>query len=79
MPANSDLNEAMRARLDARFGQGFDYAYQFPGLQKAIQAAGRVIRDTQDQGTLFLLDERYLEPINAQCLPSWWQIQRSSH
>ena len=79
MPANSDLNEALRARLDARFGQGFDYAYRFPGLQKAIQAAGRVIRDTQDQGTLFLLDERYLEPINAQCLPSWWQIQRSSH
>ena len=79
MPANSDLNEALRVRLDARFGQGFDYAYRFPGLQKAIQAAGRVIRDTQDQGTLFLLDERYLEPINAQCLPSWWQIQRSSH
>ena len=72
MPAKTDFSEALQARMQTRFGQGFDYTYRYPGLQKVIQAAGRVIRDLDDQGTLYLLDDRYARPENRALLPSWW-------
>lgn len=75
MPYNSLFNQALERRLEEKFSQGFDYAYRYPGLQKVIQAAGRVIRDTQDQGVVYLLDQRYDEWVNRQHLPSWWTIQ----
>ena len=55
--------------------QGFQYAYQIPGMNKVLQAAGRVIRDTQDQGVVLLLDERFLSPNYRQYLPPHWQLQ----
>ena len=42
-------------------GQAFDYAYRFPGMNKVLQAAGRVIRTTEDVGVIELLDERFLK------------------
>ena len=72
MPAKTDFSEALQSRMQTRFGQGFDYTYRYPGLQKVIQAAGRVIRDLDDQGTLYLLDDRYARPENRALLPSWW-------
>jgi DNA excision repair protein ERCC-2 len=46
----NDVNEQMRRTMDARFGNGYDYGL-YPGLQKVVQAAGRVIRTEQDQCT----------------------------
>ena len=62
-------------RMEARFGKGFDYAYNYPGMQKVIQAAGRVIRTEQDQGTLWLLDDRYVRPEAIRLMPPWWKIE----
>ena len=64
----------MRERLDAIFGAGHGYADLVPGLQKVVQAAGRVIRSPDDRGYLWLMDERYRQPSIARLLPAWWRI-----
>lgn len=74
LPQFDPVNEAIRARLDDRFGQGYEYTYVYPGLQKVVQAAGRVIRTETDTGSVVLLDARYNEPRYRALLPSWWQI-----
>ena len=56
------------------FGQGYDYTYVYPGLQKVVQAAGRVIRTESDTGCVVLLDARYREPRYRALLPPWWVI-----
>jgi len=75
LPQVNPVNEQMRARLQARFGRGYDYAYLFPGLQKVVQAAGRVIRSEQDHGTVWLLDDRYARAEVRRLLPAWWRVQ----
>jgi Rad3-related DNA helicase len=74
LPQFDPVNEAIRARMQACFGQGYDYTYVYPGLQKVVQAAGRVIRSETDTGCVVLLDARYREPRYRALLPSWWQI-----
>jgi len=73
LPQVNPVNEQMRARLQARFGRGYDYAYLVPGLQKVVQAAGRVIRSEQDHGTVWLLDDRYARAEVRRLLPAWWR------
>ncbi|HMN94559.1 MAG TPA: helicase C-terminal domain-containing protein [Hydrogenophaga sp.] len=75
LPQINPVNEQMRARLQTRFGRGHDYAYLFPGLQKVVQAAGRVIRTEQDHGTVWLLDDRYARAEVRRWLPAWWQAK----
>ncbi|MEZ5703407.1 MAG: hypothetical protein R3E42_17840 [Burkholderiaceae bacterium] len=48
--ADRPVNEQMRARLQQRFGRGYDYAYLYPGLQKVVQAAGRMIHQRDGPG-----------------------------
>jgi DNA excision repair protein ERCC-2 len=72
LPPVNPVNEQMRARLQARFGRGYDYAYLFPGLQKVVQAAGRVIRSEQDRGVVVLMDERFARHEVRRLLPAWW-------
>lgn len=74
LPQLNPVNEQLRARLQARFGQGYDYAYLFPGLQKVVQAAGRVIRGPDDQGVVVLMDERFGRPEVRRWLPAWWGL-----
>ena len=74
MPQINPVNERLRARLQAWFGQGFEYAYLYPGLQKVAQAAGRVIRSEADRGTVWLLDDRFARPEVRQHLPAWWGL-----
>lgn len=73
-PALSPMRAALQARLEQRFGQGFDYAYFYPGLQKVIQAAGRVIRSETDTGVVWLLDDRYRRREVLALLPRWWRV-----
>jgi DNA excision repair protein ERCC-2 len=75
LPQMNDVNEQMRRTMDARFGNGYDYMYLYPGLQKVVQAAGRVIRTEQDQGVVHLIDDRYRRPEVRRLLPRWWQVQ----
>ncbi|GAA6140325.1 ATP-dependent DNA helicase [Hydrogenophaga sp. 5NK40-0174] len=78
MPQVNAGNERVKHQLDQLFGpgQGYAYAYLYPGLQKVVQAAGRVIRDESDTGCVWLLDDRYGKSPAAALLPHWWQVER---
>ena len=75
LPQVNPVNEQIRQRMDATFDQGYDYAYLYPGLQKVVQAAGRVIRTPEDQGVLLLMDQRFARAEVRRLLPAWWQVQ----
>ncbi|ROL89387.1 ATP-dependent DNA helicase [Pseudomonas chlororaphis] len=68
------VNEQLKRRMAAIFGAGYDYTYLYPGLQKVVQAAGRVIRSQQDRGVVMLIDDRFAEPRVRQLLPGWWSL-----
>ncbi|MFY0727379.1 helicase C-terminal domain-containing protein [Pseudomonas sp. NFX15] len=72
------VNEQLKRRMAAIFGAGYDYTYLFPGVQKVVQAAGRVIRTQQDQGVVMLIDDRFGESKVKQLLPRWWAIAPSN-
>lgn len=74
LPQINPVNEQMKLRMELIFGAGYDYTYFFPGLQKVVQAAGRVIRTEQDKGTLFLIDDRFSQQKVKQLLPGWWGL-----
>ncbi len=74
LPQFDDVNQAICERMQARFGRGHDYTYLFPGMQKVVQAAGRVIRTPTDTGVVLLMDERYREWRYRRLLPSWWRV-----
>ena len=74
LPAKTPVNEEIMRRMQVRFGRGYDYAYFYPGLQKVIQAAGRVIRTETDTGVLMLLDDRYARSEAIRMMPGWWEI-----
>lgn len=52
---------------------GYDYAYVLPGMNKVLQAGGRLIRSEHDQGSLLLIDDRYLQPQYNRLLPQEWK------
>jgi DNA excision repair protein ERCC-2 len=64
----------LKARMAALFGSGYDYTYLYPGLQKVVQAAGRVIRGQEDRGVVMLIDDRFAERKVQNLLPAWWQL-----
>ncbi len=86
LPQINPVNEAIKARMQACLSHGQDqhdqdqhdedqsdhYTYLYPGLQKVVQAAGRVIRTTEDRGVLFLMDDRFTRPEVQALLPAWW-------
>lgn len=74
LPQMNPVNEQIRLRMDTIFGAGYDYTYLYPGLQKVVQAAGRVIRTQSDRGVVHLIDDRFGQPEVRQLLPSWWQL-----
>ena len=75
MPGVNDVNAQIERRMQTLFDAGFEYTYLYPGLQKVVQAAGRIIRGVTDRGTLHLIDDRYLDPRVRGLLPNWWRIQ----
>jgi Rad3-related DNA helicase len=75
LPQVNAVNEQLRQRMQAMFGAGYDYTYLYPGLQKVVQAAGRVIRTEQDRGTVWLIDDRFARPEVLALLPAWWHVQ----
>jgi len=72
LPQVNAVNEHFKQRLDEIVGDGYACAYTYPGLQKVVQAAGRVIRTTQDTGVVHLLDDRYGRADIQALLPRWW-------
>ena len=65
--------ELLKEYFDERGENGFDYAYRFPGMNKVLQAAGRVIRTQEDVGVIALLDERFLQLSYRKTFPREWE------
>jgi Rad3-related DNA helicase len=74
LPQVNCVNEAVMERMQTLFGAGYAYTYLYPGLQKVAQAAGRVIRNVTDRGTVFLIDDRYARADVRRLLPKWWRV-----
>ena len=64
--------DVIRSHFDARELQGFNYAYAFPGFNRVLQAAGRVIRSETDRGVVLLIDTRFRQARFRQLFPAWW-------
>ena len=77
LPQMNPVNEQIRQRMQATFGAGYDYTYLYPGMQKVVQAAGRVIRTEDDRGVVYLIDDRFAQPEVRELLPRWWHVDRT--
>ncbi|SAK47928.1 ATP-dependent DNA helicase [Caballeronia ptereochthonis] len=75
LPPLNPVNQQMKACMHEAFGEGYAYAYLFPGVQKVVQAAGRVIRGPLDRGVLYLIDDRFTRAEVRRLLPAWWRIK----
>lgn len=69
--------EIMKDKFDEIYGDGYDYAYKFPGMNKVLQAGGRVIRTEEDVGVVVLLDERFLQSSYQKLFPKEWQDKKT--
>ncbi|MCM1282007.1 MAG: ATP-dependent DNA helicase [Roseburia sp.] len=72
LPQISYEREILKNYYEQRGQSGFDYAFRYPGMNKVLQAAGRVIRTAEDRGILLLLDERFLQADYAPLFPREW-------
>ncbi|MGN0373717.1 MAG: ATP-dependent DNA helicase [Enterocloster sp.] len=72
LPQVNTEQEILREYFDEKGSCGFDYAYQYPGMNKVMQAAGRVIRTVKDKGVVALLDDRFLRPEYVALFPREW-------
>lgn len=72
LPMVCTEQEILKAYFEEQGENGFDYAYQFPGMNKVMQAAGRVIRTAEDRGVILLLDNRFLRSDTQNLFPREW-------
>ncbi|GAF41916.1 DNA helicase [Agrilactobacillus composti DSM 18527 = JCM 14202] len=75
LPGLSLEKNTLQQYFDAKNHQGFAYAYQLPGMNHVLQAAGRLIRQVNDRGIVLLLDQRFLNPSYQQYFPAHWPAQ----
>ena len=73
IPALSYEREAISAYYDERLEMGVQYAYLYPGMNRVLQAAGRVIRTENDKGVIVLIDDRFDDPLYKKTVPSLWK------
>ena len=73
LPQVNPRQEMLRRYYEAQAGCGFDYAYRYPGMNKVLQAAGRVVRTPQDRGVVLPLDDRFAQADTARLFPPHWQ------
>lgn len=71
--------DLLKQYFDDRGQAGFDYAYRYPGMNKVLQAAGRVIRTQEDVGVIALLDERFLQNSYLRMFPREWENYEVVH
>ncbi len=73
IPMVCNEREVIRNYFDQKGLDGFDYAYKYPGMNKVLQAAGRVIRTSEDVGVVALLDDRFLQATYKALFPREWR------
>ena len=73
LPQVCNEREILKKFFDSQGDNGFDFAYKYPGMNKVLQAAGRVIRTVEDVGIIALLDERFLTASYRRMFPREWE------
>ncbi|MGM0239675.1 ATP-dependent DNA helicase [Enterococcus sp. AZ103] len=79
LPQINHEQNLIKDYFDEKNNQGFSYAYQLPGINKVIQAAGRVIRQMNDRGVILLLDQRFNQASYQKLLPPSWYDRKIIH
>lgn len=72
IPAISYEREAIAAYYNDKYDEGVQFAYVYPGVNRVLQAAGRVIRRDDDRGVIVLIDDRFDDPIYKTVIPKLW-------
>jgi DNA excision repair protein ERCC-2 len=72
IPALSYEREAISAYYNEKYEEGKQFAYIYPGMNRVLQAAGRVIRREEDKGVVVLIDDRFDDPIYRTVIPKLW-------
>ena len=72
LPQVGEERELLSRYFNEKSGRGFEYAYLYPGMNKVLQAAGRVIRTEKDRGVIALLDERFNYSQYRKMFPREW-------
>lgn len=72
LPQVCTEREILKQYFDRQYKNGFSYAYLYPGMNKVLQSAGRVIRSGEDRGIIMLLDERFLQQQYNRLFPKEW-------
>lgn len=73
LPQVCNEREIVKSYFDSRMQKGFDYSYLYPGMNKVLQSAGRVIRTEKDKGIIVLLDDRFLQEQYRAVFPREWK------
>ena len=76
LPQVSEERNILKNYYDRQGLSGFDYAFRYPGMNKVLQAAGRVIRTDEDRGVILLLDERFLAGDYLPLFPREWENRK---
>ena len=76
LPMVCSENDILKDHFQLEYGKGFEYAYQYPGFTKVIQAVGRVIRDKMDKGIAILMDERFTYSSYLALFPPHWKNKK---
>jgi Rad3-related DNA helicase len=72
LPKLSSERDIIKRYFETKNGLGYEYSYMYPGMNKVLQAAGRVIRTETDRGTVVLLDERFNYRYYKELFPEHW-------
>ncbi len=78
LPGISVERDLIRDYYEGKLRRGFEYAYCYPGMNRVLQAAGRVIRSETDRGVVLLIDERFRRHPYRRLLPREWKPVRVS-
>lgn len=72
LPQICNERNIIREYFDLKNGLGYEYAYMYPGMNKVLQAAGRVIRSEEDRGAILLIDDRFTTAKYRRLFPEEW-------
>ena len=72
LPGLSNERNILRDYYETTRERGYDYAYTYPGMNRVLQAAGRVIRREEDRGVVVLIDSRFGEERYKMLFPDYW-------
>ena len=76
LPQIGLVRDLIKENIDRRYGNGFEYAYVYPGMGHVLQAAGRLIRTEEDKGVVLLIDQRFSQARYKKLYPRQWQPVR---